>query len=265
MRFSLHLLGLVASMVMAGDTLAQSLTFRPQRIVLDARAGTSSLQLTNTGKDSGSYRVELVDMIYQDDGKVVQATKAPAGYPSAKEMIRFSPSQIRLEPGETQTVRILIKPEAVNADGEYRVHAVLRQLPDVAHVKEPVKGLSTVAGVIGIEQSVAIPVIIRRGTAPALGSIVSLKIVDGKPGRLDMSLGRSGNQSIYSILRIKDKSGAVVNEVKGVAVPVPNKTRRFLFPLNDKSTAASLRSGGFTVEFSDHDNSQAVLDKKPIR
>ena len=242
---------------------AQSLTFSPQRIVIDARAGTASLAVSNTGKRAEGYRIELVDVIYRDDGKVEHAQKTPPGHPSAKEFVRFSPSQIRLGPSETQTVRILLKPGQQLADGEYRVHAVLHQLPNVSGVKEPAKP-NTVAGVVGIEQAVAIPVIIRRGQTSATGTIAAMKIVDGKPGQLDLSLARDGNRSLYTNLLLKDKAGAVAAEVKGVAVPVPNKTRRFFFALNEKVSPAAVRAGGYTLEMVDHDTG-AIIDKKPVR
>lgn len=242
---------------------AQTLTFLPQRVVMDARTATTSLSLTNSGKSAETYRIELVDVVYKDDGKIEHAQKTPPGHPSAKELIRFSPSQIRLNAGETQTVRILLKPGPQLADGEYRVHAVLRQLPNVTAVKEPTKP-NVVAGVIGIEQSVAIPVIIRRGATSATGTIAAMKVVDGKPGTIDLSLAREGNRSLYTNLLLKDKSGAVVAETKGVAVPVPNKTRRFFFNLNDKATPAAVRAGGYTLEMVDHDTG-AVIDKKPVK
>lgn len=242
---------------------AQTLTFNPQRIVIDARTGTASLSITNSGKKGESYRVELVDVIYKDDGKIEHALKTPPGHPSAKEFIRFSPSQIRLNAGETQAVRILLRPGQQLADGEYRVHAVLKQLPNVAAVKEPANANSLI-GVIGIEQAVAIPVIVRRGVTNATGTIAAMKVVDGKPGTIDLSLAREGNRSLYTNLLLKDKAGAVVAETKGVAVPVPNKTRRFFFNLNDKATPAAVRGGGYTLEMVDHDTG-AVIDKKPVK
>lgn len=256
----------LASAALVGPAAAQSLSFKPQRIVLDAKSSTASLSLTNTGQQAETFRIELVDMVYQDDGKVVPATKTPAGHPSAKDFVRFSPSQVRLEPGETQTVRLLVRAPETLPDGEYRVHAVMRQLPNVTAVK-PALNPNVVAGAIGIEQGVAIPVIIRRGQTTATGSIDAVKVVDAKagtPGQLDLWLARQGNRSLYTNLVIKDKAGAVIFETKGVAVPVPNTKRRFLMPLTDKATPAALRSGTFTLEMIDHD-SGAVIDRKPIR
>lgn len=244
-------------------TSAQSLAFSPQRVVMDARAGNASLTLTNTGKRQESYRVELVDMIYHDDGRVAQTQKAPPGYPSAKELIRFSPSQVRLGAGESQKIRILLKTQDRLADGEYRVHAVLRQLPNVTDVKVGKSSDKAIAGVLGVEQAIAIPVIVRRGQTSATGKIASLKIVEGKISGIDLQLGRNGNRSLYTNLILRDKAGAVVSEVKGVAVPVPNATRRFVFQLA-KVAPASVKAGGYTLEMVDHDTG-AVIDKKPVR
>ena len=202
-------------------------------------------------------------MIYQDDGRVVPSDKVPAGFPTAREIIRFSPSQVRLDAGESQKVRILIKTSDRLTDGEYRVHARLFQLPNVADVKEPAAKANTVAGVIGVEQAVAIPVIVRRGVTQATGSIASLKLIEGKSPGIDLKLGRVGNRSLYTTLVLKDPAGKVAQEVKGVAVPVPNEQRRYLYPLG-KVTPAALKTGGYTLEMIDHESGQ-VIDKKPVR
>ena len=229
---------------------------------MDARAGTASLTMTNTGQRAESYRIELVDMIYRDDGKVVPSAKPPAGYPSAKNIVRFSPSQVRLEAGQAQTVRILLRTQERLPDGEYRVHAVLKQLPNVTTTK-PAEVKKAVAGVIGVEQGVAIPVIVRRGVTSGFGKIASIQIVDSKSAALDLQLARTGNQSLYTNLLIKDQGGKLAEQIKGVALPVPNPTRRFFFPLRDV-TSAKLRAGGYTLEMVDHDTG-AVIDKKPVK
>ena len=252
----------LATVVVALPAAAQSLGFQPQRVVMDAKTVNAALTLTNKSDKAGSYRVELIDMIYRDDGSVVPAQITPPGYPSAKSLIRFSPSQIRLDAGETQTVRVLIKGADTLATGEYRVHAVLRQLPEVQSPKAP-RNPAVLAGVIGIESSVAIPVIIRRGTTNATGSIASAKIATGKTPGLDLQLSRNGNRSLYTTLLLKNVGGKIAAEIKGVAVPVPNAQRRFLWPL-DAKLAGALNGGGYTVEMVDHDT-LAVIDTKTVR
>jgi fimbrial chaperone protein len=159
----------------ASSAEAQSLSFTPQRIVMEARMGGAALTLSNTGKREESYRIDLFDVVYGEDGVAKHVKTTPTGHPTAKNIVRFSPSQIRLAPGEQQKVRILVKAQEKVPDGEYRVHAVLRQLPNVTGVKLPEPGKNQIAGVVGIEQSVAIPVIIRQGVTSATGSIASLK------------------------------------------------------------------------------------------
>ena len=262
---SLGLVSIATAVLFAPAAVeAQTLSFRPQRIVIDGRTSTASLTLSNGGKSEASYRIELVDVIYNADGSVTQSQTTPAGHPSAKNLIRFSPSQVRLGPGQQQAVRILVRPPEGLAAGEYRVHAVLHQLPDVSNVKVSAAPKGQVTGVLGIEQAVAIPVIVRRGQTSATGTISAMKVVDGKPLKLDLSLARDGNRSLYTNLLLKDKAGAVAAEVKGVAVPVPNKTRRFFFALNEKVSPAALKAGGYTLEMVDHDTG-AVIDKKPVK
>lgn len=254
----------LAAVLSVAPAAAQSLSFSPQRIVLDARLGSSALTLTNTGKRDESYRVELIDILYKDDGGIAEVRKAPPGYPSAKEIVRFSPSQVRLKPGESQKIRLLLRSPTKPADGEYRVHAKLRQLPNVTDVKPQAAGRNQVAGVVGVEQAVAIPVIVRFGNTSATGKINSARLItQGKAPALELQLGRSGNRSLYTNLVVKDRSGAVAKTVKGVAVPVPNQQRRFVMTL-DAAEAGRFKRGGYSVEMVDHDTN-AVIDRRPLQ
>jgi hypothetical protein len=144
------------------------------------------------------------------------------------------------------------------------VHARLVQLPNVSKVKPQNLGNNTVAGTIGVAEAIAIPVIVRFGQTQATGSIASLKIGGkGKAGTLDLELARDGNRSLYVNLHLKDKSGAIASEIKGIAVPVPNKQRRFVYAPEGIDPGA-LKAGGYTIEMVDHD-SGAIIDSKPVR
>jgi hypothetical protein len=253
----------IAVLTFSPSAVAQSLSFFPQRVVIEARDRTAALTLRNTGKTAASYRVELVDMLYNDDGTVTQTEQVPEGFPSAKQFIRFSPSQVRLGPGEAQKVRVLLRGTNILPDGEYRVHAMLRRLPEVSDVSNPAASEGSIAGVIGVTQAVALPVIVRRGATSATGRIKSLHVQDGSPPVIDLELGRSGNRSLYTDLLLRDASGAVVGQVKGVALPVPNARRRYAFRIPDHS-AGRLRAGGYSVELVDHASGK-LIERKPVR
>jgi hypothetical protein len=256
-NFSAVLLALFTALagLMAASATVQAqgvLGFSPQRVIMDSRARSASLTLTNRGKSTASYRIEMVDVIYQSNGRVKHVRKAPAGFPSAKRYIRFSPRQVRLRPGQSQTIRVLLRRKARKLPaGEYRVHALLRTLPDVSKLKVPKPRAGAVAGVIGVAQAVALPIIVRRGKTQATGRIAALKVKGGRIAKLDLHLARQGNRSLYTDLKLKNRAGKQVNIVKGVAVPVPNRQRRYLFAVPGISSKA-LRSGGYILEMVDH-------------
>lgn len=253
-------LGLLTSLLLicAAEAAQASsgLGFSPQRIIMGPRDRTAVLTLTNRGKTTTSYRVGMVDVIYQKDGRVRHVNRAPAGFPSAKSFIRFSPRQVRLRPGQTQTVRILLRNGHRLQDGEYRVHAVLRALPDVSKIQNPVRRGIVRAGV-GISQGVALPIIVRRGRTQATGKIQSVRIKRGRLPKLDVQLVRSGNQSLYTDLRLRNRRGKVLKQIKGIAVPVPNRTRRYLFPI----AGLPLR-GGYVLDMVDHETGKVYSSVK---
>lgn len=228
-----------------------TLSFTPQRIIMGERDRMASLRLTNRGDAPGTYRIEMSDVVYHDDGSLSQVDETPAGFPSAKPFIRFSPRQVRLQPGETQRVRVLARPPKNIAAGEYRIHAVLRKLPESVS-PDPNAANNVVSGSVGIAQSVALPIIIRRGITSAEGGMRNVRRDSDK---ISVTLWRKGNASLY--LDLYAYSGPVdkANEVsaaRGIAVPVPNLTRNYSLGLRDAA------SGPITLVLIDHYSSKVV-------
>lgn len=252
----------VAASPVAGTVSAQTLGFFPQRVVMEGRERSAVLRLTNKGQVEASYRIELLDMIYQADGRIIPSMEPPRGFPSAKPYIKFSPRQVRLKPGQSQTVRILFRGRNVR-EGEYRVHAVLRKLPNTQAASKTRATGGRIASQIGVAKAVALPVIVRRGQTSAEGRIQRLTLTGGKRAVVDILIGRAGNRSLYTQLVLKSGTGEAVAVVKGVAVPVPNRSRRFRFHVRDRS-AASLKSGGYSLELIDQESGE-TLDVKALR
>ena len=240
------------------------LRFSPQRIVIQDRQRTARLTLTNSGSKTASYRIEMVDILYQDNGRVREAKKLPKNYPTARSILRFSPRQVRLRPGESQTVRLLVRHTRGLADGEYRVHAKLRKLPDVSKIETPTRNDGKISGTVGVNQSVAIAVIVRRGKTHAEGYIQSMELQTkkGSPTTLDLRLGRTGNRSLYTDLVLRNAKGKLIQQVKGIAIPVPNAWRRYFFRLPNL-TRRKIASGKYYLELLDRDTGK-LLDKKRV-
>jgi hypothetical protein len=108
--------------------------------------------------------------------------------------------------------------------------------------------ISTVFGI-------AIPIIVRNGTTPAIASIGGVKMGFDPKTKLqtvDATLYRSGTQSLYGMLVAKFIDGkgteTVLSVAKGVAVYYPNSLRKFSLPL-DVPKGMSLAKGKVVVEY----------------
>jgi P pilus assembly chaperone PapD len=252
-------------LVFSGTVFAGGLRFSPQRVMMEGRQRSARLTLTNASKKSASYRISFVDILYKDDGSVGEAKSVPAGFPTARHLLRFSPSQVRLAAGETQVVRILVKGRNI-PEGEYRVHAKLSKIPDVSEVTDPAnsEAKKTVSVSVSVSQAISLPIILRRGKVSSTGKIQSITLEPKKKTTvLNIKLAREGNRSLYTDLVLRDPKGEKVTEVKGIAVPVPNKWRRYLFTLKDV-TPAQLKAEKYTLELLNRDKAGELLDSQVI-
>lgn len=238
---------------------AASLGFSPQRIVLKDNQRSTSLTLTNRGDTEAIFRISMTDVIYNPDGTVTQTIKPPPGYPTARQLIRFSPRQVQLKPGETQRVRVLLKSPKRIADGEYRIHALMKQVPDAnSSNKTSDDDKKTLKGDISFSQAVAIPIIVRRGVSNTKSGIASIKRQDSK---LNLMLWRTGNQSTYNNIEVyagKVTESRKVTEIKGFSVPVPN-TKRIL----SLNTEKYKFKPPYVLILRDHDSGK-ILDQKQV-
>ena len=226
------------------------LAFSPQRVLMGDQDRTATLSLTNRGDAPGTYRIGMSDVLYHEDGTVSHTDMTPVGFPSAKPFIRFSPRQVRLRPGETQRIRILARtPDTVS--GEYRVHAVLRRLPE-PQAASAQESEGAVSGVVGISQAVALAIILRRGEITAHGGFRDVRRGDKT---LDMNLWREGNGSLYVDLHAYRGAAEAANEitvVRGIAVPVPNRILRYRIGLQDAM------AGPIRVTMTDHYTGEVI-------
>jgi P pilus assembly chaperone PapD len=89
----------------------------PTRIVFEKNQRAAQIELINNGSKAATYRISLVNRRMTEDGRFEAAEAAAPGERFADDMLRFSPRQVRLEPGTTQTVRVMLRKPAELADG----------------------------------------------------------------------------------------------------------------------------------------------------
>ncbi len=200
----------------------------PTRVVFEGNERTKQINLINNGTDTGRFKISFVRKNMTPEGgiKVIEENE-PGLY--SDEMVRFSPRLVTLEPGQSQTVRLMLRKKSGTADGEYRSHMLFQSLPDATATD--VKNLTSensetlsiqLIPIVGI----SIPVIVRQGKLNADVSLSGFEIKQTNTVKaestLSLQINRQGNKSTYGDFRVyfTPKGGApiVIGQVRGVAV-----------------------------------------------
>jgi len=249
------------------DVAAQgNLLITPRRIVFEGSKRSLDLNLANTGRDTATYAVSLVQIRMKEDGGFETITEPDPGQRFADRYIRFFPRRVTLGPNEAQVVKIQLIRSNELAEGEYRSHFYFRAIPSVRPLGEEEAGKDTTSISVRLTPifGITIPVIIRVGESTAKVSLsdLALDIKDNAGPRIKMAFNRTGNMSFYGDLavdHITDQGKVTrVGIANGVAIYTPNTRRQFQFNLN-KVEGVDFRSGKLRVTYS------APSDVKPAK
>ncbi len=247
MRFWLSLL--LASTLVQGQAPSPTpnpdppggISVMPNRVVFEGRERAAEVMLKNSGSNRASFRISMVEKDMTEEGRLTDRTKRE-GEITAADLVRFTPRQVDLEPGESQIVRIQVRKPEHLPDGEYRSHLLFQGIPP-ARAAEPIEGEGAerqisfaITQVLGI----SIPVIVRQGSLQA-----DIKLAHGEPvfyqppyensaPVISLWVERTGNRSVMGDMKVTleaggDKSkGTVLWEVKSVGI-YTNLPRRKVF------------------------------------
>ena len=233
---------LAVSCLLAPLSAQANLMLTPTRVVFDKNLRSSFVELINNGNETTTYRISLVDMKMTAAGSLQAVDKPESGEVAIERFIRFSPRQVTLKPGESQVVRLLLRKPADLADGEYRSHLKFEPVPptEAGTSIEPKKeGDKKISIAITPLVAVTIPVIIRHGQTYASAEMTGLSVQPpAKPGAspvLAMTMGRSGNRSVYGDMTVTHTPTGgqprVIGKSHGIAVYVPLRSRKVEVPL----------------------------------
>lgn len=253
-----------------------TLLVTPSRVVFEDRARTSQITLVNKGTETTTYRISFIRQNMTDDGRFVSVAKGEEGMYS-DEMVRYSPRQIELQPGQAQIVRLMLRKPRGLADGEYRSHLLLQALPK-ATKSDITKAIEKNSDEISVEITtivgVSIPVIVRHGKLDAGVSLTNASFVNSadpkKKSYIEINMNRTGTQSVYGDFRVTftDENGAeeVVGNAKGVAVYFPNTIRHFQIPVESLSGNKAYTKGHFHITYleSGKDEASGLIAKTDL-
>lgn len=240
---------------------AGGLVVTPTRIEFNARTRSEKVTLLNTGTDAATYRISFVRRHMDENGNLTEIKEGEKGMFS-DELIRYSPRQVTLPPGQSQVIRLMLRKPRDLPKGEYRSHMLFQVLPssednDLDKIEEenPDAIIIVLKPMIGI----SIPVIVRHGELDTTFSLEDAQYIpadknDLKP-KLAVSMLRSGSRSVYGNFVITytpegEDNSFVVSQVKGVAVYAQNAKRRFTLRL-EHPPGVSFEKGTFNIVYAE--------------
>jgi P pilus assembly chaperone PapD len=206
-----------------------TLLVAPSRLVFEGHQRTAQVNLTHGGSQTTTYRITLVPMDMDQEGRITEHPPEPSSdREDLRTLFRFSPRQVTLEPQETQTIRIQVRKPGDLPPGEYRLHMLFREeAPAEAQPPAPGFHLRPLYGV-------AIPLILRHGEPTAQVSMTALTLA-GDRRALSLRLERTGNASIHGDLKatFQPRSGQaqVLGRINALSVYTPNPFRKVTLPL----------------------------------
>ncbi len=204
-------------LALAGMASAQAenlLGIAPLRIFLSDTKTSEVLTLTNRSQKELTYKVVMEDHVMDEHGNIIKREDFPY---SAKRMLRFMPRQITLQPGQRQTVRVMVTPPEGLAEGEYHTHLLFDEVvkPTAAEQAEIDAGKSGFKMKLQAAYSVGLPLIYQRGKVESDLQLKGGKLVVQKNGRpaVQVTLARSGNGEASGLVRVVEAGNDSVNLV----------------------------------------------------
>ncbi|MBU3016730.1 fimbria/pilus periplasmic chaperone [Paraglaciecola agarilytica] len=132
----------------------------PTRLVFNERDRAKELVLINSGNKQITYRLEWQEKKALVAGGYADIQKSEVvNFRTASQMMRFSPKQVSLKPGERQIIKLALRKPKGLKDDEYRSHLLLKALP-------PLKQADSKAGMsitLNVQMSYSLPVSVRQG------------------------------------------------------------------------------------------------------
>jgi len=243
-----------------------NLLITPRRVVFEKATKSFDLNLANTGLDTATFAISLVQIRMNEDGGFETITKPDSNQWFADQYIRFFPRVVTLGPKESQVVKIQLMRSNGIAPGEYRSHFYFRSLAKVKPLGEEDQAIDTTKISIKLNPvfGITIPVIIRVGEPSVKINLSNLSFeqVNDTIPRIKLVFNRTGNTSVYGNVIVDHiaPNGQItrVGGANGIAVYTPNTIRRFDLNLTNAHNV-DFKTGKLRVIFA------APSDVSPIR
>ena len=247
-----------------------NLLITPKRVVFENGKRSEELNLANTGKDTATFVISLIEIRMNDNGEFEKITTPDSSQMFADKNLRIFPRSVTLAPNEAQTVKVQVSKIGELKTGEYRSHLYFRAVPrdpplgDTKNTND-----STISVHIVPIFGISMPVIIRVGECSAKASLtdVGVQMQKDTVPSLWMTFNRTGNMSLYgdlSVDYISDQGKVTrVGVVRGIAVYAPNSKRNFHLLL-DNNAGVNYHNGKLHIVYADQSPKPVKLAEQEI-
>ena len=219
---------------------ARGILVAPQRIILENRHRTASITMVNPGDQPLQFRIELIHMDMDSQGRLKKVDAPTPAQEELKKMLRYSPRRTVLGPGKSQTIRLMARRPAGIPDGEYRMHL---SISPIALPPSPNKTGSAADEAdetdfdIDLLIGVTLPIFVRYGKLDAVVGVSRVEVVNAQAPFVNLDLTRTGNRSVSVnvetyLVSENGRKEEKVGMVSGAAVYYPNKLRMVRIPLS---------------------------------
>ncbi len=268
---------IIAGSVLAASVLASvaayadaSIMMFPQNVKFEKGQKTATVTLLNRGDATGLYELSFIDKFMTEDGGLVdwdekeKGSKAPW---TLANKARFSPRRVQLAPGQSQIIKIALRPRGKVDEKEYASHLKIlvadgnidKKLDEDLLGADGQKNEAKVA--VQTRQAMAIPVIWKNTTEAAKTSLGEAKIAENM---LDVTIKREGVASSRGLLRAKDSKGEIIGAASVVIYPNLEK-KISQIAINEPYSAAQLKGQKITLQYVDEDDDTVVLFEDSVQ
>lgn len=189
-------------LVMVSFFTEANLVIHPIRVQFNPGDRSTEVTLLNDSNKTNTYRLEWREKKAKEGGGYYDLKgEAIKSFPIASPMIRFTPRQVTLKPGERQTVKMSIRRNARLPDGEYRSHMIFKALPPPSLLAEPDQQTAGLTMQFNMVTSFVVPVVVQQGSHDSQVSLsnatVHYNTAEPAKSSVFVEIKRQGKHSSY--------------------------------------------------------------------
>ena len=261
MSFKKIILVILVSIVAMSLPAEARIDIVPQKIVIESRERNGELTVLNLMGIAGTFRIEIVNFIQDEDGVYQEIEQPLDSNFNPKNIVRVSPRQFRIEPSGRQKIRVSLRKPADLTEGEYRFHIkAIRLAQDDERREGDPNSVSIIANV-----GVTIPVVVRHGQTESGAKLSDVRVVDSSKTKsnrpeLQMKIERSGNASTLGMVEVLwvNSSNQVkrIGRIKNMNIFTDIEKRFVKIPLSEMPTGGTIQ-----VRYVDSVNKGNIFDE----